>query len=98
MKAVKVIDERIVYSETAFSEITVWAVPTRVAGTAHNYKYRLAFVVNDVCVLRFDNESGKGDHVHFGSIETAYQFLSIDALLADFSKCIQRWNDENDSS
>jgi len=43
-------------------------------------------VVDDVCVLRFDNEAGKGDHVHYGSTESSYQFVSIDELFADFSK------------
>jgi len=49
-------------------------------------------------VLQFDNEAGKGDHVHYGSTENSYQFVSIDVLLADFSKYIQRWNHENGNS
>jgi hypothetical protein len=93
MDAEAVVDERMVYSETAFSEIAIWKLPQRLEGSAHDYKYRLAYV--DVCVLRFDNEAGKGDHVHYGSTESSYQFVSIDELLADFSKYIQRWNNEN---
>jgi hypothetical protein len=95
MNALKIVDDRIVYSEIAFAEIVVWELPKRLLGSAHDYKYRLAYVVNDVCVLRFDNEAGKGDHVHYGSSESKYQFVSIDVLLADFSKYIQRWNHEN---
>jgi len=64
-------------------------------GSTHDYKYRLAYVVDEVCVLRFDNEAGKGDHVHCGSTEGSYHFVSIDGLLADFSQYIQRWNHEN---
>ena len=89
------IDERIIYSEVAFAEIVVWELPKRLLGSAHNYKYRLAYVVDEVCVLRFDNEAGKGDHVHYGSTEGSYLFVSIDVLLADFSKYIQRWDHEN---
>ena len=95
MDALLIVDERIIYSEVAFAEIVVWQLPKRLLGSTHGYKYRLAYVVDEVCVLRFDNEAGKGDHVHYGSTEGNYQFASIDDLLADFSKYIQRWNHEN---
>jgi hypothetical protein len=38
-----------------------------VRGSRHQYKYRLVLVVNDDCVLRYDNEAGKGDHKHVGA-------------------------------
>jgi hypothetical protein len=95
MDALLILDERIIYSEVAFAEIVVWQLPKRLPGSTHCYKYRLAYVVDELCVLRFDNEAGKGDHVHYGSTEGNYQFASIDDLLADFSKYIQRWNHEN---
>jgi len=34
------------------------------AGSVHSFKYRLAHVVRGVCVLRDDNEAGRGDHRH----------------------------------
>jgi len=40
--------ERMVYSETAFSEIVIWKLQQRLEGSAHDYKYRLAYVVDDV--------------------------------------------------
>jgi hypothetical protein len=95
MSAVLIVDQRIIYSEVAFAEIVVWKLPKRLPGSIHDYKYRLAYVVDEVCVLRFDNEAGKGDHIHYGSSEVNYKFVSIDGLLADFSKYIQRWNHEN---
>jgi hypothetical protein len=33
---------------------------------AHELWYRLALVVGGKCVLRYDNEAGKGDHRHVG--------------------------------
>ena len=36
------------------------------------WRNRLAYVVRGVCVLRYDNEAGKGDHRHFGSGERPY--------------------------
>ncbi len=40
----------------------------------HDLKYALAYVVSGVCVLRYDNEPGKGDHRHLGALEMRYEF------------------------
>jgi hypothetical protein len=44
-----------------------------------------------VCVLRYDNEAGKGDHKHMGEVETAYVFESPNRLLADFWCDVDLW-------
>ena len=54
-------------------------------------KYRLAFVVDGTCVLRFDNEAGKGDHRHIGSDQADYEFVSVAQLLDDFWAGIEAW-------
>jgi hypothetical protein len=95
MQAVQLVRTRITYSEAAFAELVLWRLPKPVAGTAHEFKYRLAYVVRGVCVLRYDNETGKGDHRHFGSDERAYDFTTPDQLIADFRQDIERWNHEN---
>jgi hypothetical protein len=41
-------------------------------------------VVDEVCVLRYDNETGKGDHRHMGRRESAYYFTTVEQLLTDF--------------
>ena len=64
----------------------------------HGYKYRLAYVVRGECVLRYDNETGKGDHRHFNAKESAYVFTTPDQLIADFQRDIARWNHENRNS
>jgi Family of unknown function (DUF6516) len=91
MKAVDLVRTRIVYSETAFAELVLWQVPKPVAGSKHLFKYRLAFVVNGICVLRYDNEAGKGDHRHFNNQENPYTFTTPDKLIADFQNDISRW-------
>ena len=58
--AVELLRTRIAFSETAFAELVLWQVPKPVAGSAHEVKYRLAYVVNGVCVARYDNEVEKG--------------------------------------
>lgn len=95
MKAVQLVSTRIVYAESAFAELVLWRLPEPVRGSAHDYKYRLAYVVDGVCVLRYDNEAGKGDHRHVGETEHAYAFTTPEQLIADFQRDIERWNDEN---
>jgi Family of unknown function (DUF6516) len=91
MKAVELIRTRIVYSETVFAELVLWKVPKPITGSTHLFKYRLAFVVNGVCVIRYDNEAGKGDHRHLNNQETPYTFTTPDKLIADFQNDISRW-------
>lgn len=98
MKAVRLISSRIAYSETAFAELVLWRLPKPVAGSAHGFKYRLAYVVCGECVLRYDNESGKGDHRHVGGKEKKYSFTTPEQLITDFQRDIERWNDENRDS
>lgn len=98
MKGVELVRTRIVYSPTAFAELVLWQLPRVLPGSAHRYKYRLAYVVNGECVLRYDNESGKGDHRHFGGRERPYSFSTPEKLLADFKRDIARWNIENRDS
>lgn len=98
MKAVELIHTRIAYSESAFAELVLWRLSMPVEGSSHQFKYRLAYVVRGECVLRYDNETGKGDHKHFGGKESNYAFATPEQLIADFQKDIARWNDENRNS
>lgn len=95
MKAKQLARSRIALGRNAFAETVVWELPVPLAGSGHSFKYRLAYVVRSVCVLRYDNEAGKGDHCHFDNVERAYTFTTPDKLLADFFNDIQRWNHEH---
>jgi len=86
MGAEILLNKRRILSESAFVEMVVWRLPRSQAGSTHRLKYRLAFVVDGVCVLRYDNESGKGDHKHAGDEEVEYVFTTAEALLDDFWK------------
>jgi hypothetical protein len=59
MKAELLFRKREGLTETAFVELVVWRVLEPVRGSAHAYKYSLALVSEGVCVLRYDNETGK---------------------------------------
>ncbi|MCU0966899.1 MAG: DUF6516 family protein [Burkholderiaceae bacterium] len=93
--ATLLVRHRITYAEELFAEVIVWVVPQPVAGCTHTYKYRLAFVAQGECVLRYDNEAGKGDHRHAGGSEGRYRFSTLDKLFADFERDIRRFLDED---
>ena len=91
MKAQILLSQRQPISENAFVEMVVWRVPSPISGSTHGFKYRLALVVNGSCVLRYDNEVGKGDHKHLGEHEISYVFTTPQALLNDFWKDVDNW-------
>lgn len=83
--------ERHVLAENSFAEMVIWQLSRPSSGSSHRFKYRLAFVVDEVCVLRFDNEAGKGDHKHIGELEASYAFVSLVRLISDFWDEVGRW-------
>ena len=89
MGAEIILNERHIISENAFVEMVVWRLPLPLSGSHHGFKYQLALVVNGLCVIRYDNEAGKGDHKHMDSNEIPYTFTTSQGLLDDF------WNDVN---
>nr|WP_295879345.1 DUF6516 family protein [uncultured Thiohalocapsa sp.] len=60
-------------------------------GSPHPFKCRLALVHQGRCVLRYDNEHGKGDHKHIGDQEQPFAFVTLPQLLVDFDRDIHRW-------
>jgi hypothetical protein len=96
MKAELLLKERSSQSENSFAELILRRVPAPVQGSVHAFKYRLAFVVEGVCVLRYDNEPGKGDHKHIGEVESAYTFESPRELLADFWRDVELWRRDHE--
>jgi hypothetical protein len=91
MKAISLLRDRFAVSENAFVEIAVWEVPKPVRGSNHVYKYRLALVVDERCLVRYDNEAGKGDHKHIGEREVGYAFAGIEKLQTDFFEDVRQW-------
>jgi|SRR5664280_263965 len=96
MKAELLIKERLSQTENSFVELILWRLPVSVTSSDHVFKYRLAFVVDGVCVLRYDNEAGKGDHKHIGEVETTYVFESPRRLLDDFWHDVDLWKAKNE--
>ena len=91
MKAELLMNERHVLDARTFVEIVVWRLDRPVRGSIHRFKYRLALVADSVCVLRYDNEVGKGDHRHVGYAEDSYKFVDPETRLADFWNDVEVW-------
>ena len=86
---------RVSLSQIAFAEFVIWELPHATVTSSRQYKYRLAYVVNNQCVIRYDNEIYKGDHRHYGTTETPYQFQTLEQLIIDFYFDVERSNHEN---
>ena len=71
-------------------EMVIWQLPEVTAQRPHGLKYRFYCGTADACLVRYDNESGKGDHRHYGEWEEIYVFQSIERLVEDFrNDCIR---------
>jgi len=77
-------------------EMVIWALSSATAERPHGIKYRLFCGRSGECLVRYDNEAGKGDHRHYGDREVPYCVRSVAHLLADFRQdCVRlagwRW-------
>lgn len=90
MPAIELMNTRIQIAENAFAIIRILEVDPAILGSEHEYKYSLAYVVDGVCVMRYDNERGKGDHKHIGDQEYPVTFTTIEDLIASFKTDIFR--------
>lgn len=93
--AIEVLTIRRPINDRAGVSLSIWRVPQPLRGSIHYFKYRLALIVDDVCVMRFDNEAGKGDHKHVDDVEYPYVFVGVSELRRDFALETGRWLDRH---
>lgn len=89
MKAILLLRSKDVLSDGSILEMIVWRVPVPVVGSGHSFKFRLYYGRGGVREVNFENERGKGDHCHIDGIETAYKFVDVDTLVADFLAAVR---------
>ncbi|MFA7242751.1 MAG: DUF6516 family protein [Sulfuricellaceae bacterium] len=65
-------------------DMVIRQLPIATVDRPHGYKYRLYAGREGKMLVRYDNETGKGDHKHIGESEIAYRFVSLARLLMDF--------------
>ncbi|CCE23221.1 MULTISPECIES: toxin-antitoxin system TumE family protein [Methylotuvimicrobium] len=88
-KAEPVLNEKVVLGEWTV-QMVIWRLAAPVVGSDHLYKYRLYCGRNGQCRLRYDNERGKGDHIHDGENERPYWFTDYETLISDFRSDVRR--------
>ena len=70
--------------------MVLWQLPEKTAKNPHGLKYRLYYGLADgTCIVRYDNETGKGDHRHKRDQEEPFQFKDVETLVTDFLKDIE---------
>jgi len=78
----------------ALVEMVIWELPRPSADRPHRIKYRLYCGKDGKCLVRYDNETGKGDHVHYGERESRYAFQDWEQPLVDFLADVARLTGE----
>jgi len=84
MKAQLLLDHKTVDVTGAILQLKIWSVPESVPPTTHGFKYRLVYIRDGRRIVGFDNERGKGDHMHLEGTELPYRFLDLEHLIEDF--------------
>jgi hypothetical protein len=85
MRARLIFRQKFIYPDGAIREMVLWQLPKPTKDRPHGLKYRLYYGLADgTCMVRYDNETGKGDHRHYNVREEPYPFKDVDALVADF--------------
>ncbi|MBX3077517.1 hypothetical protein KF913_26635 [Candidatus Obscuribacterales bacterium] len=85
MKATLIYKNKRILPDGSIEEMVIWKLPKATSHQPHGFKYRLNFGLADgTCLVRYDNERGKGDHKHLLDREQPYKFTTIEKLLEDF--------------
>lgn len=58
-------------------------LPEADAERPHGLKYLLYYGTGDECLVRYDNERGKGDHRHYGEREEPSELERVDLIGRD---------------
>jgi len=88
-KAKLLLHEKAVLPDESIIEVVLWRLPQSTADRPHGFKYRLYYGRRGVCLVRYDNETGKGDHRHVRGREMSYEFTSVEQLRRDFERDIK---------
>ena len=90
MSATLIFRDKYIYADGAIREMVIWQLPEPDSERSHGLKYRLFYGYPNQCLIRYDNERGKGDHRHIEDNEEIYQFETVEKLVADFESDIAR--------
>jgi Family of unknown function (DUF6516) len=91
MKAIQILCSKEIIGNILV-EMVAWHVLFAVSGCQHLFKYRFyAGRFDGACLVRYDNERGKGDHKHIGGgLQEPYHFTTLVNLKNDFMHDVQK--------
>lgn len=94
MKAELLLKRKYIDEDGGIVEAIIWKLPAKTSERPHGLKYRLFYGnSNGTCLVRYDNEKGKGDHKHIKDKEFPYNFTTVEKLFEDFIKDISLHRD-----
>ncbi len=83
--------EKHILPDHSIVEMVISQLPRRSRERPSGLKYSLYYGLADgTSVVRYDNESGKGDHRHCGTGEETYTFSNVERLVEDFLADVAR--------
>lgn len=86
-----------VYPNGVMVEMVLWQLPAPTHDRPHGLKYRFYCGRDGHCIVRYDNEAGKGNHIHYGNDEHPYEFVNPDQLITDFLRDVERLAEVTDA-
>ena len=90
MKAKRLFYDKATLPDGSIVEMTIWQLPHATAERAHGLKYSLFYGRDGKRLVAYDNELGKGDHKHIGEEESRYRFVSVERLISDFLRDVDK--------
>ncbi len=90
MRAILIRDSKFVLASGSIIQIRIWRLPEPTRERTHGLKYSLFFGRSGERIIGYDNESGKGDHRHYGLLEEPYNFTTLEALISDFEADVRK--------
>lgn len=94
MQAKLILRRKTIFPDGAIQEMIIWQLPEKTFERPHDFKYRLHYGMPGQISVRYDNETGKGDHRHTNDGETLYEFSTAEQLIIDFLRDVRRLRGE----
>jgi hypothetical protein len=89
-KAILILNTRIDYPNGVIVVQRIHQLTVTSEHAPHGYIYQLhCGTRTGATLIRFDNETGKGDHIHEGNAQRPYIFSTLTQLLNDFAAAIR---------
>ena len=90
MKAKRLFYDKATLPDGSIVEMTIWQLPQATTERVHGLKYSLFYGRYGKRIVAYDNELGKGDHKHVGAVESRYRFVSVEKLVSDFLRDVDK--------